>query len=254
SARPGRPGSRAGSRLRAGRSRRCRAGGRQAAIPPPPRARRWRRRCARCRRRAAGRSSPRPRWRRPAACGQAESRCRPAPDAAGDRARSPRRPGHSRVRHLQSGSITGFGVHSGLYGQPRRPCPDVCTAMSTAIAHWPTGAPPGRPGRRFTPPGAGLTLLPVNEAAPATATDPGDEALMLAYAGGDVAAFEQLYARHRLRLYRYLLGQLRDGALADELFQDVWQKVIAARAGWTPDASFATWLYRIAHNRLADHW
>ena len=127
--------------------------------------------------------------------------------------------------------------------------------MSTAIAHWPTGAPPGRrPGPRFTPPWAGLTLLPVNEAAPATATDPGDEALMLAYAGGDVAAFEQLYARHRLRLYRYLLGQLRDGALADELFQDVWQKVIAARAGWTPDASFATWLYRIAHNRLADHW
>src|SRR3546814_13165602 len=30
--------------------------------------------------------------------------------------------------------------------------------------------------------------------------------------------------------------------------------MIAARAGWTPDASFASWLYRIAHNRIADHW
>lgn len=127
--------------------------------------------------------------------------------------------------------------------------------MSTAIAARPAAAPPRRRGRAgFTPSGAGLTLLPVNEAAPATAPEPADEALMLAYARGDVAAFEQLYARHRLRLYRYLLGQLRDGALADELFQDVWQKVIAARAGWRPEAAFATWLYRIAHNRLADHW
>ncbi|RZA12897.1 MAG: sigma-70 family RNA polymerase sigma factor, partial [Lysobacteraceae bacterium] len=46
----------------------------------------------------------------------------------------------------------------------------------------------------------------------------------------------------------------RDNALADEFFQDVWQKVIAARAGWRPDASFATWLYTIAHHRLGDHW
>ena len=43
-------------------------------------------------------------------------------------------------------------------------------------------------------------------------------------------------------------------ALADELFQDVWQRVIAARSGWKPDAGFATWLYTIAHHRLGDHW
>ena len=85
-------------------------------------------------------------------------------------------------------------------------------------------------------------------------TEPTDEELMLGYADGDVAAFERLYAAHRGRLYRFLLRQLRSQALADELFQDVWQRVIAARAGWTPDASFATWLYRIAHNRLTDHW
>ena len=127
--------------------------------------------------------------------------------------------------------------------------------MSIPIAQWP------RPSRRrrtratgFTPAGAGLTLLPVNEAVPASPPEPSDEALMLAYAGGDVAAFETLYGRHRQRLYRFLLRQLRDGALADELFQDIWQKLIAARATWTPEAAFATWLYRIAHNRLADHW
>src|SRR3546814_2235920 len=77
---------------------------------------------------------------------------------------------------------------------------------------------------------------------------------MRAYASGRGGEFEQFYSRHLTRLYRFLLRQLRDGALADDLFQDVWQRMIAARAGWTPDASFASWLYRIAHNRIADHW
>ena len=84
--------------------------------------------------------------------------------------------------------------------------------------------------------------------------EPDDETLMLAYAGGDAAAFEQLYRRHRDRLYRFLLRQLRNPGLADECFQDVWQRVIGARAGWQPDAAFSTWLFRIAHNRLNDHW
>lgn len=84
--------------------------------------------------------------------------------------------------------------------------------------------------------------------------EPDDATLMLAWAGGDVAAFEQLYARHRAPLYRFLMRQLRNAALADELFQDVWQRVIGARAGWKPEAAFSTWLYRIAHNRLNDHW
>ncbi|TBV71381.1 RNA polymerase subunit sigma, partial [Pseudoxanthomonas winnipegensis] len=56
------------------------------------------------------------------------------------------------------------------------------------------------------------------------AAEPADDALMLAYAAGDVRAFELLYARHRGPLYRFLLRQLRDGATADELFQDVWQR------------------------------
>ena len=101
----------------------------------------------------------------------------------------------------------------------------------------------------YAPACPGLTLAPVNDF-----SEPADETLMLAYAAGDMAAFERLYARHRTRLYRFLLRQLREPALADECFQDVWQRVIAARAGWKPEAAFSTWLYRIAHNRLTDHW
>jgi RNA polymerase sigma-70 factor (ECF subfamily) len=81
-----------------------------------------------------------------------------------------------------------------------------------------------------------------------------DETLMLAWVAGDPAAFQNLYDRHRGPLYRFLLGQLRDRPLAEEIYQDVWQRVIAARAGWKPEAAFSTWLYRIAHNRLNDHW
>lgn len=95
---------------------------------------------------------------------------------------------------------------------------------------------------------------PVRTLARVDAIESSDEALMLAYAAGDVVAFEQLYSRHRGKLYHYLLRQLRDNAPADEAFQDIWQRVIAARSSWTPEAGFAAWLYTIAHHRLGDHW
>lgn len=96
--------------------------------------------------------------------------------------------------------------------------------------------------------------LPAMDAAAEVAMEPADDALMHAWVAGDAQAFEVLYGRHRGPLYRFLMRHLRDASLADELFQDVWQKVIAARAGWSPDAAFSTWLFRIAHNRLTDHW
>ena len=81
-----------------------------------------------------------------------------------------------------------------------------------------------------------------------------DEALMLAYAAGEAAAFEQLYARHRTPLFRFLHRQVRVQATAEELFQDIWHNVIAARGRYRPEARFTTWLYQIAHHRLTDHW
>ena len=81
-----------------------------------------------------------------------------------------------------------------------------------------------------------------------------DEDLMLAYAAGDAAAFDALYARHKGGVYRYLLRQCHQGVAVDELFQDVWMNLIRARATYTPSAKFATYLYRLAHNRLIDHY
>lgn len=81
-----------------------------------------------------------------------------------------------------------------------------------------------------------------------------DEALMLAYRDGDASAFELLYERWRGRLYRYLLHQVGAAAVADELYQDVWMRVIGARGHYEVTARFSTWMFRIAHNRLVDHW
>lgn len=135
---------------------------------------------------------------------------------------------------------------------------DASVAPASAASHAPWAE-----HQRFTSPPATLTLRGMNDAlvdSSNTADDMVSEArlidgrLMLAYAAGDVSAFEQLYSRHRGPLYRFLQRQLRNTALADEFFQDVWQRVVAARLTWTPDASFSTWLFRIAHNRLTDHW
>jgi len=84
--------------------------------------------------------------------------------------------------------------------------------------------------------------------------DLSDERLMLAYRDGDMAAFEALYARYRSKLYRHLAHQCGDARLAEEFYQDIWLKIINARADYEPLAKFSTWLYRIAHHRLIDHY
>lgn len=81
-----------------------------------------------------------------------------------------------------------------------------------------------------------------------------DEDLMLRYRDGDGGAFESLYLRHKGGIYRYFLRQCRDTATAEELFQDVWMKVIGARARYTVRAKFTTWLYQMARNRLIDYY
>jgi len=81
-----------------------------------------------------------------------------------------------------------------------------------------------------------------------------DEELMLAYGRGDAGAFDALYKRHRGALYRFVLRAVKQRSSAEELFQDVWMRVIEARNRYAPEARFTTWLYTIAHNLLVDHW
>lgn len=77
---------------------------------------------------------------------------------------------------------------------------------------------------------------------------------MLEYRDGAIAAFETLYARHKGPLYRFVLRSVHERGKAEELHQDIWMRVIEARARYQPQARFTTWLYTIAHHRLVDHW
>ncbi len=81
-----------------------------------------------------------------------------------------------------------------------------------------------------------------------------DGDLMLAYAKGDAAAFDHLYANHGASLYRFVKSSCASEALAHELYQDIWLRVIHSRKTYSPEAPFRAWLFRIARNRLTDHY
>jgi RNA polymerase sigma-70 factor (ECF subfamily) len=84
--------------------------------------------------------------------------------------------------------------------------------------------------------------------------DRSDEELMQAYAKGEMEAFDALYARHRGPLYRYILRQVGDAVIANDLYQGSWEKIVGARARYRANAPFRAWMYRIAHNHVADHF
>src|SRR3989344_1858350 len=81
-----------------------------------------------------------------------------------------------------------------------------------------------------------------------------DQALMTAYRGGDASAFEILYRRHKGPVYRYLLRQCNNPAIAEEIFHEAWLGLIKAKDRYEPTAKFTTYLYHLAHNRLIDYY
>ena len=82
-----------------------------------------------------------------------------------------------------------------------------------------------------------------------------DRELVGAYLGGDARAFDQLYERYRRPLYGYL-NQLVPGraALADDLFQQTWVKVLDALPRSQDQQKFIGWMFRIAHNLAMDNF
>lgn len=80
-----------------------------------------------------------------------------------------------------------------------------------------------------------------------------DQTLMLAYAKGDAAAFDLLYARHKVAVYRFFIRQNLPVAVAEELCQDTWFKLINNRASYQANALFTTYLFTIARRIAIDH-
>ncbi|MEM1032649.1 MAG: RNA polymerase sigma factor [Myxococcota bacterium] len=83
--------------------------------------------------------------------------------------------------------------------------------------------------------------------------DVSDEALMMRFQGGDRAAFEALVRRHKTPIYNFILRQVRGPAVAEDLCQDVFVKVVRNATTFKHEARFTTWIYAIARNISIDH-
>jgi RNA polymerase sigma factor (sigma-70 family) len=81
-----------------------------------------------------------------------------------------------------------------------------------------------------------------------------DESLMLRYASGDLQAFNLLYDRHEMGVWRYVFRNVRIQAVADDVLQDVWFALARQAPRYQPTAKFKTWLFTLAHNRLVDYF
>jgi DNA-directed RNA polymerase specialized sigma24 family protein len=81
-------------------------------------------------------------------------------------------------------------------------------------------------------------------------TEQSDEALVGLYVNGDATAFDQLYRRHELRVWRYLDRNLRDQASSDELLQEIWFALARNAASLESSTRFRTRLFTLAHDRM----
>lgn len=73
---------------------------------------------------------------------------------------------------------------------------------------------------------------------------------------GEDKAFDELLSRHSSRVFTYIFTTVKDEALADDLFQDVFIKVIEKLRSrkYEPTGSFAYWLTRLTHNLVIDYY
>ena len=83
-----------------------------------------------------------------------------------------------------------------------------------------------------------------------------DEQLVAAYAAGDNEAFDALLGRHSDRVYTYIQRIVKDGALADDIFQETFVKAITTikQGRYAESGRFSAWITRIAHNLIIDNF
>ena len=87
---------------------------------------------------------------------------------------------------------------------------------------------------------------------------PSDEELVTAYLErDDEQAFRRLVERHQDRIFGYLMGMVKDRAVANDLFQETFERVIKAmqgrRGSYDPQGQWLSWVMSIARNAAIDH-
>lgn len=92
---------------------------------------------------------------------------------------------------------------------------------------------------------------PIPEAKVAKATD---FELAQSAAGGDMAAFEEIYQRHHRRVYSICLRMLQNAYEAEDLTQDVFIQLYRKIGSFRGDSAFTTWLHRMTVNQVLMHF
>lgn len=81
-----------------------------------------------------------------------------------------------------------------------------------------------------------------------------DRLLVSQYLAGNEAAFETLLRKHKDRVYGYIKMMVKDGQLAEDIFQDVFVKAVLTmkRGQYNEEGKFLPWILRISHNLVID--
>jgi len=83
-----------------------------------------------------------------------------------------------------------------------------------------------------------------------------DQQLVSAFLSGDSLSIERLIIRHKDKVFRFILSKVKDVDLANDIFQEVFIKVInKLREGrYNEEGKFISWVMRISHNMVIDHF
>jgi RNA polymerase sigma factor (sigma-70 family) len=81
-----------------------------------------------------------------------------------------------------------------------------------------------------------------------------DQELVNQYIGGDESALCTLIKTHKRRVFSYIMHTVKDKALAEDIFQDTFIKVIGTlkKGHYNEEGKFLPWVLRIAHNLIID--
>lgn len=83
-----------------------------------------------------------------------------------------------------------------------------------------------------------------------------DQVLLNRYLAGDQHAISQLIERHSRRVRDYIQMMVKDGDVADDIFQETFIKAVRVidEGRYTDNGRFLSWILRIAHNQVIDHF
>ena len=83
-----------------------------------------------------------------------------------------------------------------------------------------------------------------------------DSLLITAYVNGNESALSFLIHKYQQRLYNFIYSKVFDRETSEDLFQDTFIKVIHTlkRGDYNEEGKFLSWVMRIAHNLVIDHF